>query len=246
MKIKINSTVLVILYIVYVITSFITFAVMFNNAAPFSVYILLFVLLAVATLYFIFSMQFSAKIHNLIKEKSIDENKTELIAEIEAEKEKIIEKEIDIKNIIPKEKLKFEIFADELLKNFSDELQAVQSVLYIKDASEVFKCMAKYAYYSDIPPSDFKIGEAMTGQAVKNKTVVTLANIPESYITIASGLGKGVPCYLTFVPIIYQEDVIGLIEFASFTTITELKNKSLTQFSEKVADSIFKFIKNTK
>jgi hypothetical protein len=62
-------------------------------------------------------------------------------------------------------------------------------------------------------------------------------------MTIASGLGKSNPKHLIFVPLINQEEVIGLIEYAAFESLTEKQLKALEGISKKVADTIYKHLK---
>jgi hypothetical protein len=246
MKIKVRSIVLVSLFVVFILSIFIVFAILWNNSVPFSASLLLLIILLSGVVLFFNSQQLITQIKNQTKETELSitdsENTNENI--IETITEKSPEINIDIKKVLPKEKLKAELFSEELLRNLSVEIPMVQALLYIKNpADETFKCTGKFAYYSEKDPVDFKSGETLSGQAIKNKSIVTISNIPENYMIIASGLGKGTPGFLTYVPIISHDEAIGLIEFATFSPISGSLTKSLAQFSEKIADSISKFIK---
>ena len=70
-----------------------------------------------------------------------------------------------------------------------------------------------------------------------------LNNIPDNYMTIVSGLGKSKPRQLVFVPLKNQDEVVGLIEYATFEPITEKHQKALDEISKKVADTIVKLLK---
>jgi len=58
-----------------------------------------------------------------------------------------------------------------------------------------------------------------------------------------SGLGKSKPRQLVFVPLKNQDEVVGLIEYATFEPITEKHQKALDEISKKVADTIVKLLK---
>jgi hypothetical protein len=246
MKIKVRSFILVSLFIVFILSIFIVFAILRNNSVSFSANILLIIILLSGVVLFINSQQLITQIKNQTEDSELNKTDSENINEkiIETVIEKSPEIEIDIKKVLPKEKLKPELFSEELLRNLSGEIPIIQALLYIKNPTDdMFKCTGKFAFFSEKDPVDFKSGETLPGQAVKNKSIVTISNIPENYMIVASGLGKGTPGYLTYVPIISHDEVIGLIEFATFSPVSGSLIKSLAQFSEKIADSISKFIK---
>lgn len=158
--------------------------------------------------------------------------------------EKEAEKEIDIKLLLPSASTQIDRYTDEVLQNMAETFGIVQGLLYLKDSTQDnFECSATYAYFSDQKPETFKAGETLPGQAVKNKTLVVLNNIPENYMTIVSGLGKSLPKQLVFVPLKHQDDVVGLIEYATFELMTDKQQKALDAISKKIADAIVKLLK---
>jgi hypothetical protein len=245
-KTKLRTTLLVILFITIIVSIFFIFATLQNNSLPLSASLVLLFTIIPVILLFLIAIRFTSRVNKEIAEiiEVAQETNTSEKSDSSLTNEKNPEIIIDLKKCIPKEKNKIETFADELLCNIAAELQIVQAVFYIKDpVTELFTCSGKFAYYAESNPAEFKSGETLPGQAVKNKSIVTIKDIPENYMIIASGLGKGTPGFLTFVPIISHDEVIGLIEFATFVPISSPILKALTQFSDKVADSIIKFIK---
>jgi transcriptional regulator with GAF, ATPase, and Fis domain len=173
----------------------------------------------------------------------IDEN---IEAQAPTTEENLVETEalIDIQKLLPSRTLGIEKFAEEMLQNMANPFSMVQGLFYVKNPNEdLFHCYAQYAYFSEDKPVEFRTGETLPGQAVKNKTVVSLSNIPDQYMTIASGLGKSNPKQLVFVPLKSQDDVVGLIEYASFEPLSEKQFKALEGISKKVADVIVKHLK---
>jgi hypothetical protein len=158
--------------------------------------------------------------------------------------EKEAEKEIDIKLLLPSASTQIDKYTDEVLQNMGEPFGIVQGLLYLKNPTQdFFECSATYAYFSDQNPEPFKSGETLPGQAVKNKTLVILNNIPDNYMTIVSGLGKSLPKQLVFVPLKHQDEVVGLIEYATFELITDKQQKALDAISKKIADAIVKLLK---
>ena len=147
-------------------------------------------------------------------------------------------------NLVPAKHTSLEQFTEDVLRNFANELNIIQALFYVKSLNaDSFQCSAQYAYFSEDKPAEFKIGETLSGQAVKNKTVVALNSVPDDYMTIVSGLGKGKPKSLVFVPITNADESIGLIEYATFESFTDRHQKALEKVSKKVADTIVKLQK---
>lgn len=151
---------------------------------------------------------------------------------------------IDIKNILPQSLISLEKYAEELLKNMADEFNIVQGLFYFRQpGSDLFQCRAQFAYYSDTKPPDFKFGETLPGQAVKNKKTVSLSKIPENYLTVVSGLGKGAPNEIIFLPVIFDGEVIALIEYATFGSFNEKIGENLNLVAKKIAGILVKLSK---
>lgn len=84
--------------------------------------------------------------------------------------------------------------------------------------------------------SDKKIewGSGLVGTcAIENETIF-LTDVPNNYVNITSGLGGSNPRCILIVPIKLNEEIIGVIELASFNIFEKFE----IEFIEKVAESI--------
>jgi hypothetical protein len=246
-----NKIILITLYILLLAALFWIFVIVINSAKnpaylPKITYLILFLSIIIISVLFFLALKQINTLESQVAikvQETITETETKK-AEEQIQEQPVVEFNIDIKNLIPKERTKIENFSEELLRNIARDFNIVQGLIYLKDPTdEVFNCLGQYAYYSESKPTAFKSGETLPGQAVKNKNIITISNIPDQYMTVASGLGKSSPRYLTFVPMKTKDDVVGIIEFASFSAITEPMQIALGQLADKAADVVVKFLK---
>ena len=119
--------------------------------------------------------------------------------------------------MLPDENYSPAIFAEETLSQIAKSYPIVEALFYIKEkGSEDYVPIGDYAYYSEIKRTGFKLGETLPGQVAKNRKPMSISDIPENYIMIASGLGKGKPRHLYFLPLIENDKTLAVIEMASF------------------------------
>jgi hypothetical protein len=152
-------------------------------------------------------------------------------------------------------------FAEEVLKRFSKKFEIVQGIFYLlserKDAAtgkiiQGYITLQDYAFYSikeeekkavDEEEIRFIIGETLPGQVAKNKKVLLLDVFPDNFVIVASGLGKGTPKYIAFIPIVKNDKTIAVIEVASFVEYTKNTEQIFTSIADKLADYTEKFVK---
>jgi PAS domain S-box-containing protein len=79
-----------------------------------------------------------------------------------------------------------------------------------------------------------KPGEGLVGQAVIEKQTIFLTQVPNSYITISSGLGEANPGCILIVPLKFEDEVVGIIELAAFKPFRDYE----IDFLEKMGSSI--------
>lgn len=158
-----------------------------------------------------------------ILKKSIEQSKAEEKKQAEAKKDVkeniVIDFEEVSRSLIPEEPYSSEEeFAEKLLSNTANKFDVVQGLVFLKNHNTgKYSFSGGYAFFSEEKPREFIEGETLSGQVAKNKIILILNDVPDNYITVLSGLGKGSPKHLVIIPVTNsQNECIGIIELASF------------------------------
>jgi len=133
--------------------------------------------------------------------------------------------------------------AYETIINLIEYIGAVQGAFYLyDDDNKVLTNIATYAYNrKKYITQEFKIGIGLVGQAAFERDIIYRKEIPDDYVTISSGiLGDKKPKTLLLSPLINDEKLQGVIEFASLED--DMPDKTLRlvkEVSEIIAQTIF-------
>jgi signal transduction histidine kinase/HAMP domain-containing protein/ActR/RegA family two-component response regulator len=95
-------------------------------------------------------------------------------------------------------------------------------------------------------PSQFRLGQSLIGQAAKTKKPIVLADVPEGYLRISSGLGEAAPVNLIVLPILFEDQVLGVIEAGSFWPFTQVQRDFLEQLMETIGVNVNTMIANAR
>jgi PAS domain S-box-containing protein len=131
------------------------------------------------------------------------------------------------------------VLAEDIISNLIKYMGANQGALYVvndDNKDDVYvEMLACYAYdRKKYLTQRIEIGEGVTGQVILEKRTTYMTVIPKDFMRITSGLGEASPSALLIVPLKIEEQVLGVIEVASFTEIKRYK----IDFAEKLAESI--------
>jgi len=110
--------------------------------------------------------------------------------------------------------------------------------IFLVDETNTLKMVGSYAYSDGaIPNREFALGQGIVGQCALEKRGIFLKQVPRGYLSVQSGLGQSTPAFLVVVPFLYEKEISGVIELASFSEMTELQRSFLNQAAEKIAVS---------
>jgi CheY-like chemotaxis protein/signal transduction histidine kinase len=101
------------------------------------------------------------------------------------------------------------------------------------DSDPQLRLVASYAYKRRKGITNvFDLGEGLVGQAALERKSILVTQAPEDYITIGSGLGESAPVNLVVLPVLFEDQVMAVIEMASFTPYSDAHLTFLEQLSE--------------
>ncbi|WP_223772028.1 HAMP domain-containing protein, partial [Streptomyces huiliensis] len=114
-----------------------------------------------------------------------------------------------------------------------------------EDAYEL-RMLGSYGYSMGSMPTSFRPGESLIGTAAKEKRRILVENVPSGYLKIASGLGEAPPAHVIVLPVLFEGQVLGVIELASFQRFTQIQKDFLSQIAEMIGTSVNTISVNTK
>ncbi len=129
--------------------------------------------------------------------------------------------------------------ADDIMVNLVKYINANQGGIFFyqdQDPNDVYlELLSAYAYNrKKFIKKKIHLGEGLVGSCAQEKYTIYLTDIPDDYIEIESGIGSANPKSLLIVPLKIENDILGVIEIASFN---ELKQYEI-ELVEKIAESI--------
>ena len=95
-------------------------------------------------------------------------------------------------------------------------------------------------------PLQYRLGQSLIGQVAKSKRSIIVADLPDGYVKITSGLGEASPSNLAVLPILFEGRVLGVIELAAFTTFTPVQTDFLEQLTESLGVNVNTIVANAR
>lgn len=86
----------------------------------------------------------------------------------------------------------------------------------------------------------FKFGEGLVGRAALEKELIYVTDLPSDYIRIRSGLGEDVPSSILLVPVMLDQQVLGVMELASLGEIPVHQTDFIRQMADALATTLAK------
>jgi methyl-accepting chemotaxis protein len=129
------------------------------------------------------------------------------------------------------------------MKYVVDYIDANQGGIYVindDDENNIYYELIASVAYGREKALDNKIkeGEGLVGRCVFEKEPIVLTEIPQDYVRITSGLGTVNPDSILIVPIILNDIVYGVLEFASFGKMEDYKVSFVRKISDVIASAI--------
>jgi CheY-like chemotaxis protein/signal transduction histidine kinase/CHASE3 domain sensor protein len=128
-----------------------------------------------------------------------------------------------------------ETLANLVLTFVAPLVDAQQGVFYLLESDgdrPRLRLLSSYAYQERKQLSNtFELGEGLVGQCALEKQRILLTEVPGDYIRIQSGLGAAPPLNIVVLPIVFETEVKGVLELASFRRFEDLQLAFLEEAS---------------
>lgn len=152
-----------------------------------------------------------------------------------------------ISDILGKEKKDLQKLSQTLISDIVKYMGAQQGGLFLSNntiENQIsIELMAHYAYQSErLDKTSFHPGEGLIGTCFKQKKIIEIDDLPETYAKLHSGLGEDSLKHLILVPLIYDDEAAGVIEIGSFNKI----EKSKIDFALKISENIASVVSSVK
>ena len=83
-------------------------------------------------------------------------------------------------------------------------------------------------------PDRFALGDGLVGQAAVEGKTIRLTDVPSDYIKISSALGDATPAHLVVMPVMFEEQVLGVIELGALRPFSEVNQAFLDQLADTI------------
>jgi PAS domain S-box-containing protein len=133
---------------------------------------------------------------------------------------------------------KMEDFSFNIISYLVRYMEANQGGFFLVEqepgGEKYFDLKASYAYdRRKFADKRIEWREGIIGTCALEKQSIYMTDLPDGYLEVTSGLGYSTPDNLLIVPMIVQEEVLGIIELASFKIIRDFE----IGFVERIAES---------
>lgn len=129
---------------------------------------------------------------------------------------------------------------DELCRNILDYVTPtthcqIGAIYFYENEIGLLSLIGSYAFtHRKGIQNHYKLGESLVGQVALEKKQMCISHLPENYMTIHSGLGSATPRNVLLTPILYESNLMAVIELGSVEAIDEFS----MLFLQSVMDSI--------
>lgn len=182
----------------------------------------------------------------LIKELHQLQNKLKKIGEEEKQRNWSAEGQAIFAHILRNHDADLEKLGNHLLSKLVNYVEANQASLFVLseiEGTQMLEQIGCYAYgRKKFTNKTVVIGEGLVGQTFLEKETTLLKEVPADYVQITSGLGEATPRCVVLVPLKINDDVLGILELASFKVFLPY----VVEFLEKISESIASAISNVR
>ncbi|MBV9729202.1 MAG: HAMP domain-containing protein [Pseudonocardiales bacterium] len=110
----------------------------------------------------------------------------------------------------------------------------------------VVEFTAGYGIHDPAAIRRFALGESLVGQAALDKRTILVTQAPPDYAAISSGLGYAAPTNLLVLPLLFEDQALGVIELASVNEFTTVHRDLLELLRETIGVNVNTILANSR
>jgi signal transduction histidine kinase/HAMP domain-containing protein/ActR/RegA family two-component response regulator len=108
-----------------------------------------------------------------------------------------------------------------------------------------FERIAAYGFHRG-GTTRFILGEGLAGQAALDRVRILVEDAPPGYVTVGSGLGQSASTHLAVLPILFEDQVVGVLELASLHRFSDLHLAFFDRFVPTIGVTINAIMANSR
>ena len=130
----------------------------------------------------------------------------------------------------------FSVFAASLLSRVSECIPILYGCYFLMDESRSrLRRIGSFALEGPADCSEFALGEGLVGQAALERRVFDLSTEKNNPIHVSTGMGTVIPGKLLFIPVLTHDLLLGVIELATVSVLSERQQAFLDALLPSVA-----------
>ncbi|HWO35525.1 MAG TPA: histidine kinase dimerization/phospho-acceptor domain-containing protein, partial [Candidatus Acidoferrum sp.] len=130
----------------------------------------------------------------------------------------------------------FSVFTASLLSRISECIPLLYGSFYLIDeSSSRLSRVGSFALESRGESSEFALGEGLVGQAALERRVLALSTEKNNPIHVSTGMGTVIPGKLLFMPVLSHDLLLGVIELATVSVLSDRQQAFLDALLPSVA-----------
>lgn len=135
------------------------------------------------------------------------------------------------------------ILCEKLLPDLVNYIKANQGAIFLinheNSEQPYLELISAYAWKrKKYLTKRIEIGEGLIGQAAIEKETIFITDVPDDFIKITSGLGDANPRSILIVPMLFNKELFGIMEFASFNVFQSFEIEVIERLAEIIASTI--------
>ena len=126
-----------------------------------------------------------------------------------------------------------QVLATSAVAEVARHLDAKVGAIYTAEQTSegpVLRLLGTYAYTERKNLANrFRLGEGIVGQSALERKQIVLQNVPEDYVRVVSGLGEASPRNLCVIPILFRNELRGVMELGTLAPIDAIQQQYIDQ-----------------